>query len=390
MKLSEANRLRLLYFLVLSCTAAWLPLFADDLKARGFTGMQISMILSVTPVTMFLIQPVYGMLADRLGYRMCMLASSLLAAVAFTFYLFEGTFLSLLLITVFMSVFYNGLQPVLDSLTLQLTEKQPTFSYGTVRLAGAFGWALTGIIVGYYIDEISTKVIFMFASASLALTFLISLTLPADKAQSRETSSSSSFKDVASIFSDRTMVFFLLSVFLISASVTTIWNFYSLYMKENGASASLVGFGLSFQGLCEIPLFFFSGRIIFKLNLKNTLLLTVVAAALRMLLYSVVKNPQAAIAIELLHGFSWSLFWVACVEYTNLLVKKEWRATGQSLLYAAYFGVGAIVGNFWTGYLYDLHFTLASIFFLNACIVAVVGVAMMIFLKRLQLPVSTS
>lgn len=388
MKLSEANRLRVLYFLVLSCTAAWLPLFADDLKARGFSGLEISVILSITPVTMFLIQPLYGMLADRLGYRLCMVVSSLLAAVAFTFYLFEGTFVSLLLITVFMSVFYNGLQPVLDSLTLQLTEKEPTFSYGTVRIAGALGWALTGIIVGYYIDEISTKVIFIFASASLALTFLISLTLPADQAHAKE-STASSLKDVGSIFNDRTMLFFLLSVFLISAAVTTIWNFYSLYMKENGASASLVGFGLSFQGLCEIPLFFFSGRIILKLNLKNTLLLTVAATVLRMFLYSVVKNPQAAIAIELLHGVSWSLFWVVCVEYTNLLVKKEWRATGQSLLYAAYFGVGAIAGNFWTGYLYDLHFTLASIFFMNACIVAVVGVGMILVLKKPGQPVTS-
>ena len=143
----------------------------------------------------------------------------------------------------------------------------------------------------------------------------------------------------------------LFCIFLVSAGGTTIWNFYSTYMKENGASASLVGYGLSFQGLCELPLFYFSARIIGKLGIRTTLLITVFATALRLFLYSVVKNPQAAIAIELLHGISWSLFWVVCVEYVNMLVREDWRATGQSLLYAAYYGAGAIVGNFWTGYL---------------------------------------
>ena len=79
------------------------------------------------------------------------------------------------------------------------------------------------------------------------------------------------------------MIFLLICVFLISAGATTIWNFYSIYMKENGASASLVGYGISFQGLCELPLFYFSARIIGRLGIKTTLLITVFATAFRML-----------------------------------------------------------------------------------------------------------
>ena len=178
------------------------------------------------------------------------------------------------------------------------------------------------------------------------------------------------------------MLFLLFCVFLISAGTTTIWNFYSIYMKENGASASLVGYGLSFQGLCELPLFYFSARIIAKFGIRTTLLITVFAAALRMFLYSIVKNPYAAIPIELLHGISWSLFWVVCVEYVNVLVREDWRATGQSLLYAAYFGAGAIVGNFWTGYLSDTKMKIAEMFLLNAGIVAFVGIMIWIFMRR--------
>ena len=381
MRINEANRLRILYFLVFCCTASWLPIFAEYLKDRHLTGIKIGIILSIPPLMMFLVQPFYGMLADRFGYKKCLLFSSVLASLTYVFYIFDGSFGYLFVITVFMALFYNTLQPVLDSLSLKLVKSNPKFSYGTLRIAGAAGWAFTGIITGHLIDAISTTVIFAISAISMLLTFLFSFSLDKDDKGS-VSSSSQSFENVKEIFSNKTLLILLLSVFLISTGATTIWNFYSIYMKENGASSSLVGYGLSFQGLCELPLFYFSAKIIGRLGLRTSLIITVFTTALRMFLYSIVKNPLAAIFIEVLHGISWSLFWVVCVEYVNMLVKEDWRATGQSLLYAAYFGAGAIAGNFWTGYLYDTKMKVAEIFLLNAGIVSIVGLVIWIFMKR--------
>jgi len=389
MKISEGNRLRILYFLVFCCTASWLPIFADYLKDHGLSGLRIGIILSVAPVMMFLVQPFYGMLADKIGYKKCLMWSSLLASSSYVFYLFEGGFVYLFIVTIFMSLFYNTLQPVLDSLSLKLAKKDPSFSYGTLRIAGAAGWAFTGIVVGHYIDAISTTVIFAFSAISMLMTFVFSFYLQ-EEAESNEPANGQSFKNIREVFGNKVLIFLLIAVFLISTGATTIWNFYSLYMKENGASASLVGYGISFQGLCELPMFYFSAKIINRLGIKTTLLITVLATAIRLCLYSAIKNPQAAVFIEVLHGISWSLFWVVCVECVNMLVREDWRATGQSLLYAAYFGVGAIVGNFWTGYLYDMHLKISQIFLLNACIVAVVGIMIWLFLKNKKLVLQTT
>ena len=181
MKISEGGKLRVLYFLVFCCTASWLPIFADYLKDHGLSGFRIGTVLSVTPVMMFLVQPLYGMLADKIGYKKCLLWSSLLASLTYVFYFFHGSFVYLLIVTIFMSLFYNTLQPVLDSLSLKLSKKDPSFSYGTLRIAGAAGWAFTGILVGYYIDAISTNVIFVFPAISMALTFIFSFSLPDEK-----------------------------------------------------------------------------------------------------------------------------------------------------------------------------------------------------------------
>ena|GEM_PF-384457 len=387
MRISEANNVRILYFLVFCCTASWLPILADYLKGQGLTGLQIGTILSVTPLMMFLVQPFYGMLADRLGYKKCLLLSSFLATVSYVCYLFQGGFAYLFIITVFMALFYNTLQPILDSLSLRLAQNNPKFSYGTLRIAGAAGWAFTGITLGHYIDKINLSVIFVFAAISMLLTFIFSFSLQSDKKKATSVDSQS-FKNVGEVFRNRTLILLLIVVFLVSAGATTIWNFYSIYMKENGASASLVGFGLSFQGLCELPLFYFSAKIIRRFGIKTTLLITVFTTAFRLLLYSTVKNPHAAVFIEVLHGISWSLFWVVCVEYVNMLVGEDWRATGQSLLYAAYYGAGAIVGNFWTGFLYDTKMKISEIFLLNAGIVSVVAVLILIFMRKQKLDYS--
>ena len=124
MKINEGNRLRILYFLVFCCTASWLPIFADYLKDRGLSGIKIGIILSITPFMMFLVQPVYGMFADRLGYKKCLLWSTALATISYTGYLVHGGFLYLFAVTVCMAVFYNGIQPVLDSLSLSLVQKR--------------------------------------------------------------------------------------------------------------------------------------------------------------------------------------------------------------------------------------------------------------------------
>ena len=384
MKISEANRLRILYFLVFCCTAAWLPIFADYLKDHGLNGIRIGVVLGIVPFMMLLVQPFYGMFADRWGYKKTLLSSSLLAAVSYIFYLVHGGFLFLFIVTIFMALFYNTIQPVLDSLSLQLVQNDPSFSYGTLRIAGAAGWAFTGIVTGYFIEHINTSVIFVISAVSMLLTFLFAFSLKPDNKKIKK--EEQAYKDLKKVITNPVLIALLVCVLLVSAGATTIWNFYSIYMKENGASASLVGYGISFQGLCELPLFYFSARIIKRFGIKTTLLITVFATTLRLLLYSVVKNPQAAIAIEMLHGISWSLFWVVCVEYVNMLVLEEWRATGQSLLYAAYYGAGAIAGNLWTGFLYNAHMRIAEIFLLNAGIVAAVGLYILVFIRNRKTP----
>jgi MFS transporter, PPP family, 3-phenylpropionic acid transporter len=380
MKISEANRLRILYFLVFCCTAAWLPIIAEFLKDAGLSGWRHSVVMAITPLMMFLVQPFYGVIVDRYGYKKCLLLASLLASASYLGYLAGSSFTWLILITIVMSLFYNTVQPILDSLSLKLAQNNPKFSYGKLRIAGAAGWAFTGIITGYLIDFSNTTVIFLVSAISMFLTFLFALPLKTEGAQ--EASANPSFQYVRQLLQIKTLSFLLICVTLISAGTSAIWYFYSIYMKENGATASLVGYGLSLQGLCELPLFYFSAAIISRFGMRTTLLITIFVTTGRMLLYTVVKNPYAALPIELLHGISWSLFWAVCVEFVNSLVPENKRVTGQSLLYAAYYGAGTIAGNSWVNYLSATEMKVSEVFLLNAGIVFATGIMVLLFLRK--------
>ena len=377
--MSKATVVRIIYFLVFCCTGAWLPKLYDYCVFKGLSNSQSAFILSIPPVMMFAVQPLYGFFADKLGHRKTLIISALLAAISYTGFLLNIGFIELIAVTFVMALFYNTLQPVLDSMALQIAKHNPKFSYGTLRFYGAAGFSFTAIITGQFIDAVNITAIFIVSAITMLLAFFFSFWLPDEK---NEKEPATAYSNVWAVIKNPQLLFLLTCVFLVSVGATSIWNFYSTYLKENGASDSFVGYGLSFQGLCELPIFYFSARIILKLGLKTTLLITVLATALRLVLYYLIKMPVATIPVELLHGFSWSLFWVACVEYVNKLVNERWQATGQSLLYAAYFGAGAIAGNYWVQYFLDKNMKMADVFLINAALIFVVAIALYFFMKK--------
>ncbi len=89
--------------------------------------------------------------------------------------------------------------------------------------------------------------------------------------------------------------------------------------------------------------------------------------------------------VELSHGLSFSLFLVASVDYVNRIVPSAWRATGQSLFWAAYFGLGSILGNLWAGWLYDL-WGVQAMFRANGVLILLAALAVALMLRTTSKP----
>jgi PPP family 3-phenylpropionic acid transporter len=186
---------------------------------------------------------------------------------------------------------------------------------------------------------------------------------------------------------NRKLMSFLAIVALLQTGTAAIFTFYPVYLNELGGSSRMIGAALTVQGLSEVPLFLLAAAIIRRWGHKRTLLFTIMVFAVRSLLYSLISVPLYATMVEVTHGLSFSLYLVVAVQFINNNVPAEWRATGQSLFWMTNFGIGSIIGNTWSGFLYD-RIGVQAMFGVNSGVIllSAVAVALMLHDSKTEAP----
>lgn len=366
----EGINIRAVCFLAYASGATWYPVFNIYLKQVGLTGTQIGIISAVIPAVMLLCQPLWGMFADRWGRRKALVMSMFVTAVLGLGFLFKSHFWFYFLWMIPFAFFYNPFGPLIDSLSLDYVEQSGKSSYGLMRLWGSMGWSILTFAVGYYIADSSYAPIFPIASAMMFIAALFGLFGPARAGAS---GLEVNFKNLRPVLKNGQLMLYLFIMLIVAIGTFPIWTFYSVFLSDLGASSTLIGFAFSLDAIMEIPFYFVSALILKKICAGRLLMVSFIAYALRLYLYSISVTPQMAVAVELLQGISWAAFLVGAVEYVNQIVPVPFRATGQSLFWAFHFGAGAIIGNSLAGYLYD-HMPLHQVYRLMSYVLLAVTV----------------
>jgi PPP family 3-phenylpropionic acid transporter len=129
-------------------------------------------------------------------------------------------------------------------------------------------------------------------------------------------------------------------------SFTTINTYLFPYLKELGAAESMMGLALTIGTIVEIPVLFFANRFIKRFGAYVLLLLSQAMTGLRFLLLAVAPSPLFVL-------FNYPLLLVAGVTFADKHAPVGYRATAQGLFSAAMGGVGAAVGGFIGGLLFE-------------------------------------
>jgi PPP family 3-phenylpropionic acid transporter len=350
---SRNNALRAAFLFGFASLSSWMPMFNLWLETNGLSGIQIGAIASIPWLLMLVIQPFWGMLADKYGKLLCLRISLIGALVLFALFPFVKSGVAVIAaMTILLSIFNTPVLPFLDSIALDQVESKHIHSYSTIRFWGAIGYALGASFTGWLISVIGVQAAF-FASAGFLMLCYLSSAKIINLILERSTPDIE-FKHLGKIISNKILLIFLLIIVIVSISQSAITFFLALYMKQIGASSEITGMAIGMEGISELPFYFIAAWLLQRMAPGKVVFMAVIATSVRLFLYSINSSPDLVIFIEAMNGMTWTLLWVSSVEFVNSKVPAKWRTTGQSLLWAAYFGAGAVSGNILCGWMYQL------------------------------------
>ncbi|KAK9828635.1 hypothetical protein WJX72_001232 [[Myrmecia] bisecta] len=182
----------------------------------------------------------------------------------------------------------------------------------------------------------------------------------AERSQAREqgtTHAKLGFWDAVKVLiADPEVVAFFITSLVMGFASGTIGGYLFLFLDELGATETLMGVAISVACLTEVPMFFFAGKIIDKLGVKNVLNIAVGAYVLRLMCYSMLGSfgtPWAVLPIECLHGVTFGCSWAAGTVNCARISPPGLKSTTQAIFAGLYFGVGTGLGALIGGFIYQ-------------------------------------
>ena len=371
-------RLSAMMFLQYAIWGAWLPLFWSFLtEHRGFSGQATGNLFSIGAVGALFAPFIAGQIADRWFNTERFLAFSHIAGGVLVWQLASvTTYSGFILFGLLYSLIYAPTLPLTNSLAFHhLPDRDRDF--GKVRVWGTVGWIAVGIGIGQWLLHRHTPAGIEGAAAraahvaGMADSFRLSailgivqglycLSLPATPPQPGRRK----FAPLAALGEIKRMP--LVALFLISFPVACVHQFYFVHTagflgKLDHPLAAKINtvFGVGGGGLmtigqmAEIVVLAFMPVVARRVGRKGLLAVGLLAYIGRFAVFAFAPTPALVLPALALHGLVFGCFFFVCFMVVDENTSRDVRASAQGLFNLVIVGLGTIVGNFFSGWVYD-------------------------------------
>jgi MFS transporter, PPP family, 3-phenylpropionic acid transporter len=364
-----------LYFLYYAAAAALVPFLVVYYQELGLQGTQIGLLAGIPPLLSLVSAPVWGAVSDTTKrhklWLLVAIGGSILLALALPV---SQTFAWLIPVVMLFSFFSSPIMPLVDNTTMSLLGDQKE-RYGRIRLWGAIGWGVTAPIVGWLIEASGVMWSFWSYAGLMGLGLLVAVRIPV-----RRHVGATPYSNMRIFLTSPYWLIFLVVIFCGGMALSMISNFLFIYLRELGANKITLGLTLTFATLSELPIMFFSSHLLRRWNAQQLMRVALLFYAVRALAYSFILTPWVALLIQLLHGPSFSLMWVAGISHADEIAPLGLEATAQGLFSGVMLGVGSAAGAFLGGLLYE-HIGLVNMFRVTA-LIALLGMVFMLLVEK--------
>ncbi len=337
------------YFLYYAGAAALIPFLAIHYKSLGFSGGQIGILSAVIPLVSLFSGPLWGWLADASRRHQQALILAMMGAIGFAILLaIPHSFYILLVMLMLFAFFSAPIMPLVDNATLAALGDQKDH-YGRIRLWGAIGWGVAAPVIGYLTESAGLRWAFGGYVLLMGLGVLVASQLSIRSPHINVLVS----QEIRAVLQDPRWRIFLIVAFVGGILLSAIGSFLFIYLQDIGAHKTLLGFTLTVATLSELPVLYFSSVFLKRWGMLNLMIVALFFFAIRASAYSFISLPWMALPIQLLHGLTFSLMWVAGIAYADRIAPQGMSATAQGLFSGVMLGVGSVAGSLLGGFLFD-------------------------------------
>jgi MFS transporter, PPP family, 3-phenylpropionic acid transporter len=343
-------RLSGFYLFYFASLGAMLPFWGPYLKARGFGPAEIGELMAVIMVSKLIAPNILGWIADHTGHRMPIVRlASLLSTLCFVGVFYAEGFWWLALVMMLFSFFWNASLPQFEAVTMSHL-KDRIQHYSRIRLWGSIGFILTVGLLGMLLETQGVEVVPQAVLLLYIGIFLFSLIVPEKGALHPAVAQGS----IMRVLRRPEVLALLVVTFLMQASHSTYYAFYSIYMEEAGYASSAIGELWALGVLAEVGIFLIMHRLLQRWGARRVLIASLVIAVMRWTLVGLApENLPLVLLAQLMHAATFGTFHAAAIHLIHHYFVGRHQGRGQALYSSVSFGAGGAFGSLLSGYLWD-------------------------------------
>lgn len=373
------------------------PYLQALLRLRGFERDEIGLILGCLEAMAVLAPPLWGALSDHLGMPKVVLLAAIVGCFpTFLLFGFVKALPGAILCAFLFGCFYRPLIPLTDGLTFRFIR---VFGgdYGQIRIGGSIAFILSVVLlerIGIAHSRSGGLIVGAMGVALCVQLFSV-LFIPSSpgpgfgqKVPGRDVSGKKEVFDVKSsrrLLLSRGFLCFMLCAFLGRLSMMSYYGFFTLYLKE-AHGFEQVGYIWLLGPLSEMPVMFYSRRIMDRIGVKNLFVLGLLGCALRLYGFSLASAVWMIIPLQLLHSLTFGAYHTASVTYVSRVVPPGLQSTAQSIFAAVTVGTGGILGGALGGVV-ARHLGFTALYGIFGTIAAVSLILLLVLVPSLAHPV---
>jgi PPP family 3-phenylpropionic acid transporter len=349
----HAHNLFRFFFFVMYGGAAFLwPYISLFYSRQNLDGVQIGVLVSIGSGVALLVAPLWGRWSDRSPRPVRLLQIALLIAAAINLIIgMSQTFLWLFLLTIISGTASSALMPLTDALTLRLADRE---HYGSIRLWGSVGWAVTVLLAGWLIEKTTILVSFYGFAALLFLSMLLLFLIPARNVRFEHPDTPGQSGTVRTLLGNRNL--------LALAGAACVWYFINagiqsfepLYLDQLGAGESVLGLYNTLRALVEIPVMLWAD----KLGRRHSPgLLIVLALMIRAAAgAAIVMSPAVPVIViaRAVDGISNAFMFVGIVVFIGQYAPNGQRSFAITIITITIMNLMKLLSGPFSGWVYEM------------------------------------